>query len=45
MRPGKCKDIARILSDALDRPLTAGERLRVRVHLPICNGCLSSSGI
>ncbi|WP_027782078.1 MULTISPECIES: zf-HC2 domain-containing protein [Burkholderia] len=39
MLPGKCKDIARLLSDALDRPLTASERLRVRVHLPLCGSC------
>lgn len=36
---GKCKNITRLLSDALDRPLSAGEWLAVRVHLPTCSGC------
>jgi predicted anti-sigma-YlaC factor YlaD len=36
---GKCKDITRLLSDALDRPLTGGEWLAVGLHLPICSGC------
>ncbi|CAJ5253092.1 zinc-finger family protein [Burkholderia pseudomallei] len=36
---GKCKDITRLLSDELDRPLPLDERLRVRVHLPACTGC------
>ncbi|AGK50835.1 MULTISPECIES: zf-HC2 domain-containing protein [Burkholderia] len=36
---GKCKDITRLLSDELDRPLSLVEQLRVRVHLPACTGC------
>ncbi|ABC33967.1 zf-HC2 domain-containing protein [Burkholderia thailandensis] len=36
---GKCKDITRLLSDELDRPLSLDERLRIRVHLPACTGC------
>ncbi|MDN7674999.1 zf-HC2 domain-containing protein [Burkholderia oklahomensis] len=36
---GKCKDITRLLSDALDRPMSLDERLRVRVHMPACSGC------
>jgi predicted anti-sigma-YlaC factor YlaD len=36
---GKCKNITRLLSDALDRQLSAGEWLAVRVHLPTCSGC------
>jgi predicted anti-sigma-YlaC factor YlaD len=36
---GKCKDITRILSDALDRRLTAKEWVAVRLHLPTCSGC------
>jgi predicted anti-sigma-YlaC factor YlaD len=36
---GTCKEIAHLLSDALDRPLTPAERLRMHVHLPICSGC------
>lgn len=36
---GKCKDITRLLSDALDRSLTTNERFAVQLHLPICSGC------
>ncbi len=36
---GKCKHITRLLSDALDRPLTAGEWIAIRLHLPTCSGC------
>ncbi|MGF6757684.1 putative anti-sigma-YlaC factor YlaD [Paraburkholderia sp. GAS42] len=36
---GKCKHITRLLSDALDRPLTAGEWIAIGVHLPTCSGC------
>ena len=36
---GKCKDITRLLSDALDRSLTTGEWVAIRLHLPTCSGC------
>lgn len=36
---GKCKDVTRLLSDALDRRLSAGEWLAIHVHLPACSGC------
>jgi predicted anti-sigma-YlaC factor YlaD len=36
---GKCKNITRLLSEALERPLSAGEWLAVGVHLPTCSGC------
>jgi predicted anti-sigma-YlaC factor YlaD len=36
---GKCKDVTRLLSDALDRRLSAGEWLAIHVHLPVCSGC------
>jgi predicted anti-sigma-YlaC factor YlaD len=36
---GKCKNITRLLSDAMDRRLTAGEWLAVQFHLPTCSGC------
>ncbi|HKT64777.1 zf-HC2 domain-containing protein [Burkholderia sp. 22313] len=39
MLPGKCKDVTRLLSDALDRSLTLHERMQVHVHLPACSGC------
>ncbi|MDN8033390.1 zf-HC2 domain-containing protein [Burkholderia vietnamiensis] len=44
MLPGKCKDVTRLLSDALDRPLTLHERMRVRMHLPGCGGCRAYRG-
>lgn len=31
--------MTRLLSDALDRPLTVHERVQVHVHLPTCSGC------
>jgi predicted anti-sigma-YlaC factor YlaD len=36
---GKCKNITKFLSDALDRRLTANERVAVMLHLPTCSGC------
>ncbi|MFL9887768.1 zf-HC2 domain-containing protein [Paraburkholderia agricolaris] len=36
---GKCKNITRLLSDALDRRLTTGEWVAIRLHLPTCSGC------
>ncbi|MDR8727792.1 zf-HC2 domain-containing protein [Burkholderia pseudomultivorans] len=44
MLPGKCKDVTRLLSDALDRRLTMHERVQVRVHLPVCSGCRAYRG-
>ncbi|HYC49304.1 MAG TPA: zf-HC2 domain-containing protein [Burkholderiales bacterium] len=34
-----CRETSELLSQALDRPLTVREKLLVRVHLPLCNGC------
>jgi len=34
-----CKLITRLVSAGLDRDLTAGERLRVRLHLLFCRNC------
>ena len=34
-----CKETTRILSQREDRELTFGERVALRVHLAICNGC------
>lgn len=34
-----CKDATHLMSEALDRPLGRGERLRLRVHLLFCGGC------
>ncbi|HEY4351500.1 MAG TPA: zf-HC2 domain-containing protein [Paraburkholderia sp.] len=36
---GKCKDITRLLSDALERKLGMREWLAVGAHLPTCSGC------
>ncbi|KVV39294.1 hypothetical protein WT27_14655 [Burkholderia territorii] len=44
MLPGKCKDVTRLLSDALDRTLTLHERMQVHVHLPTCSGCRAYRG-
>ncbi len=34
-----CRQAARLLSEAIDRPLTPGERLALRLHTLLCAGC------
>jgi hypothetical protein len=34
-----CRQATRLLSDALDRPLRAKEKIRLRYHLLLCRGC------
>jgi len=34
-----CKETTRLLSQGEDRKLGFGERIALRVHLAICNGC------
>jgi len=34
-----CKEASRLVSQGLDRRLGFGKRLRLRVHLAICDGC------
>ena len=34
-----CKEASRLLSQGLDRNLGFGERVALRVHLAICDGC------
>ena len=34
-----CKEVTRLVSQGLDRRLGFGERMRLRVHLAICDGC------
>ena len=34
-----CKEATRLLSQGEDRKLAFGERVALRVHLAICNGC------
>ena len=38
-----CKEVSRLVSQGLDRRLGFGERLAVRVHLAICEGCTNFS--
>jgi len=38
-----CNQAARLISESLDRRLTAGERLRLKLHLAMCKLCLSYS--
>ena len=34
-----CKEVSRLVSQGLDRRLGFGERVRLRIHLAICDGC------
>lgn len=34
-----CKDVSRLVSASLDRPLTLRERVRLRLHLWMCRNC------
>ena len=34
-----CKEVSHLVSQGLDRELGWGERMRVRIHLAICDGC------
>ena len=34
-----CKETTRLLSQGGDRKLAFGERVALRLHLAICNGC------
>jgi len=34
-----CHYASRLASDSLDRPLTLWERLRLKLHLSVCNNC------
>ena len=36
-----CKQVTRLVSQGLDRELGFSERVRLRVHLAICDGCTS----
>ena len=38
-----CKESTRLLSQVADRELGFGERVTLRLHLAICNGCRSAS--
>jgi hypothetical protein len=34
-----CKDVTHLLSESQDRKLTVAERVRLEMHLAICDGC------
>jgi predicted anti-sigma-YlaC factor YlaD len=34
-----CKEVHRLTSEGMDRELSLIERMRVRMHLMICNAC------
>jgi hypothetical protein len=38
-----CKEATRLLSQRQDRALSLGERLRLGLHLAICDGCRAVS--
>jgi predicted anti-sigma-YlaC factor YlaD len=38
-----CKEVARMVSEGLDKKLPPEEQLRLRAHLAICRGCRSIS--
>jgi predicted anti-sigma-YlaC factor YlaD len=38
-----CKQVTRLVSQGLDRDLGFTERVRLRVHLAICDGCTNFS--
>jgi predicted anti-sigma-YlaC factor YlaD len=38
-----CKQVTRLVSQGLDRDLGFTERVKLRVHLAICNGCTNFS--
>jgi hypothetical protein len=38
-----CKETTRLLSQGEDRKLAFGERMALRVHLAICDGCSAVS--
>jgi hypothetical protein len=39
----KCEEVARLVSEGLDRKLSFGERLRLKVHHQMCKLCANHS--
>jgi hypothetical protein len=39
-----CKEVHRLTSEGLDRELTLVERLRMRLHLAVCEACSNFTG-
>jgi len=38
-----CKEVSHLVSQGLDRRLGFGERVALRIHLAICDGCTNFS--
>ena len=34
-----CKDITRLFSERMERPLSASERIQLKLHCMMCTGC------
>ncbi len=34
-----CKDVTKVCSDEMERPLKLGEQMSLRTHLMMCSGC------
>lgn len=34
-----CREIHQLVSEGMDRPLTLIEKVRMRLHLAVCEGC------
>ncbi len=39
-----CKEVHRLVSEGLDRDLSLVERLRMRLHLMVCDACTNFNG-
>lgn len=39
-----CREVHRLTSEGLDRELSLVERLRVRLHLMVCDACTNFTG-
>lgn len=39
-----CKEIHRLTSEGMDRPLSFAERVRMRLHLLVCTACRNFTG-
>ena len=38
-----CREVSRLVSQGLDRRLGFAQRVRLRVHLAVCDGCTNFS--
>lgn len=39
-----CKEVHQLVSEELDRPLSLMERVRVHLHLMVCDACTNFEG-